>query len=41
MTKCRAGDHHTVVILRGNDITVHPNVEPIVFHRSTFRRFGV
>ncbi|HZA09286.1 flavin reductase family protein [Mycobacterium sp.] len=34
-----AGDH-TIVILRVNDITVHPDVAPIVFHRSTFRRLG-
>lgn len=32
-----AGDH-TIVILRVNNITVHPDVPPIVFHRSTFRR---
>ncbi|BBZ05922.1 oxidoreductase [Mycolicibacterium doricum] len=32
-----AGDH-TIVILRVEDITVHPDVAPIVFHRSTFRR---
>jgi flavin reductase (DIM6/NTAB) family NADH-FMN oxidoreductase RutF len=35
-----AGDH-TIVILRVSDITVHPDVPPIVFHRSTFRRLGV
>jgi flavin reductase (DIM6/NTAB) family NADH-FMN oxidoreductase RutF len=34
-----AGDH-TIVILRVNGITVHPDVPPIVFHRSTFRRLG-
>jgi len=34
-----AGDH-TIVILRVNDITVHADVPPIVFHRSTFRRLG-
>jgi flavin reductase (DIM6/NTAB) family NADH-FMN oxidoreductase RutF len=34
-----AGDH-TIVILRVNDVTVHPDVAPIVFHRSTFRRLG-
>jgi hypothetical protein len=28
------------VILRINDITVHDDVPPIVFHRSTFRRLG-
>jgi len=35
----RAGDH-TIVILRVADITVHPDVPPIVFHRSMFRRLG-
>ncbi len=35
----QAGDH-TIVILRVCDITVHPDVAPIVFHRSTFRRLG-
>jgi flavin reductase (DIM6/NTAB) family NADH-FMN oxidoreductase RutF len=35
----QAGDH-TIVILRVIDITVHPDVAPIVFHRSTFRRLG-
>ncbi len=34
-----AGDH-TIVILRVSDITVRPDVPPIVFHRSTFRRLG-
>ncbi|MGV0790792.1 flavin reductase family protein [Mycolicibacterium sp. XJ1819] len=34
-----AGDH-TIVILRVKDITVNPDVAPIVFHRSTFRRLG-
>lgn len=34
-----AGDH-TIVILRVRDITVHADVAPIVFHRSTFRRLG-
>lgn len=34
-----AGDH-TIVILRINSLTVHPDVEPIVFHRSAFRRLG-
>lgn len=34
-----AGDH-TIVILRVCDITVHSEVAPIVFHRSTFRRLG-
>jgi flavin reductase (DIM6/NTAB) family NADH-FMN oxidoreductase RutF len=32
-----AGDH-TIVVLRVHDITVHEDVPPIVFHRSTFRR---
>ncbi|MGE2732678.1 flavin reductase family protein [Mycolicibacterium vaccae] len=34
-----AGDH-TIVVLRVNDLTVHADVSPIVFHRSTFRRLG-
>jgi flavin reductase (DIM6/NTAB) family NADH-FMN oxidoreductase RutF len=34
-----AGDH-TIVILRVSDITIHADVAPIVFHRSTFRRLG-
>lgn len=34
-----AGDH-TIVILRVCEITVHADVAPIVFHRSTFRRLG-
>ena len=34
-----AGDH-TIVILRIHGITVHDDVPPIVFHRSTFRRLG-
>lgn len=34
-----AGDH-TIVVLRIRDLTVHPEVAPIVFHRSTFRRLG-
>jgi flavin reductase (DIM6/NTAB) family NADH-FMN oxidoreductase RutF len=34
-----AGDH-TIVILRVSDITVHADVPPIVFHRSTVRRLG-
>jgi flavin reductase (DIM6/NTAB) family NADH-FMN oxidoreductase RutF len=34
-----AGDH-TIVILRVSDITVHADVPPIVFHRSTFRKLG-
>ena len=32
-----AGDH-TIVVLRVHDITVHDDIAPIVFHRSTFRR---
>jgi flavin reductase (DIM6/NTAB) family NADH-FMN oxidoreductase RutF len=32
-----AGDH-TIVILRVDDITVHDDIAPIVFHRSAFRR---
>ena len=34
-----AGDH-AIVVLRVSGITVHPEVAPIVFHRSTFRRLG-
>jgi flavin reductase (DIM6/NTAB) family NADH-FMN oxidoreductase RutF len=34
-----AGDH-TIVILRVSAITLHADVAPIVFHRSTFRRLG-
>lgn len=34
-----AGDH-TIVVLRVLDITIHDDVAPIVFHRSTFRRLG-
>lgn len=34
-----AGDH-TIVILRVSDVTVHADVPPIVFHRSTFRKLG-
>lgn len=34
-----AGDH-TIVILRVSEVTVHADVAPIVFHRSTFRRLG-
>jgi flavin reductase (DIM6/NTAB) family NADH-FMN oxidoreductase RutF len=34
-----AGDH-TIVVLAVHDITVHADVAPIVFHRSTFRRLG-
>lgn len=32
-----AGDH-TIVVLRVTDVTVHPDVPPIVFHRSVLRR---
>jgi len=32
-----AGDH-TIVVLRVSALTVHADVEPIVFHRSTLRR---
>jgi flavin reductase (DIM6/NTAB) family NADH-FMN oxidoreductase RutF len=35
-----AGDH-TIVVLRVNSLTVHEEVAPIVFHRSTFRKLGV
>ncbi|CAJ1586312.1 flavin reductase family protein [[Mycobacterium] wendilense] len=35
-----AGDH-TIVLLRVNQITVHDDVAPIVFHRSAFRKLGV
>ncbi|GAS92833.1 flavin reductase family protein [Mycolicibacterium brisbanense] len=34
-----AGDH-TIVLLRVNEITVHADISPIVFHRSTFHRLG-
>jgi flavin reductase (DIM6/NTAB) family NADH-FMN oxidoreductase RutF len=34
-----AGDH-TIVVLRVHEITVHDDIAPIVFHRSTFRRLG-
>jgi flavin reductase (DIM6/NTAB) family NADH-FMN oxidoreductase RutF len=34
-----AGDH-TIVVLRVHNITVHDDVAPIVFHRSTFRKLG-
>jgi flavin reductase (DIM6/NTAB) family NADH-FMN oxidoreductase RutF len=34
-----AGDH-TIVVLAVHDITVHDDIAPIVFHRSTFRRLG-
>lgn len=32
-----AGDH-TIVVLRIRDLTVHPDVSPMVFHRSAFKR---
>jgi flavin reductase (DIM6/NTAB) family NADH-FMN oxidoreductase RutF len=35
-----AGDH-TIVVLRVNSMTLHEEVAPIVFHRSTFRKLGV
>ncbi|WAJ45703.1 flavin reductase family protein [Mycobacterium sp. Aquia_216] len=35
-----AGDH-VIVVLRVNEVTVNPEVAPIVFHRSAFRRLGV
>lgn len=34
-----AGDH-TIVILRIREVTVHGDVAPIIFHRSTIRRLG-
>ena len=34
-----AGDH-TIVVLRVSDVKVNPEVAPIVFHRSMFRRLG-
>lgn len=34
-----AGDH-TIVVLRVCDVTVDPEIAPIVFHRSGFRRLG-
>jgi flavin reductase (DIM6/NTAB) family NADH-FMN oxidoreductase RutF len=34
-----AGDH-TIVVLRVSSLTVHEEVAPIVFHRSTFRKLG-
>ncbi|BBZ46261.1 flavin reductase family protein [Mycobacterium parmense] len=34
-----AGDH-TIVLLRVSEVTVDPEVAPIVFHRSGFRRLG-
>lgn len=35
-----AGDH-TIVLLRVHALTVHEDIAPIVFHRSTFRRLSV
>lgn len=35
-----AGDH-TIVVLRISDVQVDPEVAPIVFHRSAFRRLGI
>ncbi len=32
-----AGDH-TIVVLAISDIVINPDVEPMVFHRSSFRR---
>ena len=32
-----AGEH-TIVVLKGSEITLHDEVAPIVFHRSTFRK---
>jgi flavin reductase (DIM6/NTAB) family NADH-FMN oxidoreductase RutF len=32
-----AGDH-TIVVLRVSNVTLHDDIAPIVFHRSTFRR---
>lgn len=34
-----AGDH-TIVILRIRAVRIHPDVAPIVFHRSAFRRLS-
>lgn len=34
-----AGDH-TIVVLRVCELTVDPEIAPIVFHRSGFRRLG-
>ena len=34
-----AGDH-TIVVLRVDDMTVDPDIAPIVFHRSGFRRLS-
>ncbi len=34
-----AGDH-TIVIMRIKELTVHPGVSPMVFHRSGFRRLA-
>jgi flavin reductase (DIM6/NTAB) family NADH-FMN oxidoreductase RutF len=35
-----AGDH-TIVVLRVSDVRVDPDIAPIVFHRSVFRRLDV
>lgn len=35
-----AGDH-TIVVLRVSDVRVDPDIAPIVFHRSVFKRLGV
>lgn len=35
-----AGDH-TIVVLRVSEVTVDPDVAPIVFHRSELRRLGI
>ena len=35
-----AGDH-TIVVLQVSDVRVDPDIAPIVFHRSIFRRLGV
>jgi flavin reductase (DIM6/NTAB) family NADH-FMN oxidoreductase RutF len=35
-----AGDH-TIVVLRVSDVQVDPDIAPIVFHRSVFRRLDV
>jgi flavin reductase (DIM6/NTAB) family NADH-FMN oxidoreductase RutF len=35
-----AGDH-SLVILLVTDMSVHPEVAPMVFHRSTFRRLHI
>ena len=35
-----AGDHN-LIILRVTDMSVHPGIAPMVFHRSMFRRLNV